>query len=118
MDHDRGCEWIVVADDRPRCERCGATWDRTLAAEADATWYGAYDGVRQTAVLAGLLAFVAHHSSCAAEAGPVAEAPVVDRGKCPECGRDYGKYRRCYRCHPPRARKEAVPLTLPLAAAV
>ena len=116
-------DWIVVKDDRPVCERCGATWDRTAAAEAEAD----NSGGEVSALLLGLAAFAAHHAACdaggeratdaalaeqatqeraarpvlGAAAGSRRRGPVGRLGSCPDCGQAFrGGKRRCYGCRP------------------
>jgi tRNA(Ile2) C34 agmatinyltransferase TiaS len=99
----------------PRCTRCGAVWDRTLAADADAELGDREDYIRADAVLRGLLAFAEWHRWCAAgeevsvEPATVAPAPrevvplpAEPKPCCPQCGQRYRNpwFRRCFVCKP------------------
>lgn len=105
--------WLTLCPIGPRCTRCGAVWDRTLAAEADAELGSLYGPcVRADAVLAGLVAFAEYHAACAVEEVQAETVAVVPPGVvplpadpvpvCPRCGWRYAnpRYRRCPNCTP------------------
>jgi len=95
--------WLTLRDDAPHCTRCGASWDRALAAEGDA-------------ICVGLVAFAEYHAGCTEGEAEEPASPVVPdsdpvvlpivgpfpRGHCPKCGTKYRTptYRRCYVCLP------------------
>lgn len=111
--------WIIVEADTPRCTRCGASWDRSIAADADAAVPGD-EACAWGAVLTGMVAFAEHHRWCgggeesvavlsgmveavldrhgepadsdaspAPAARPGWPAPEPSPGRCPKCGTPY-----------------------------